>query len=254
MTLTLVQHKSSLWIREGTMDDYVIKEQSIYNRLPIGPGDIVLDVGGHIGSFARKAVERGAEHVYSFEPEPDNYSILEKNAEGFPITPTQAAVVADLSISQELWLNGGTNTGNHSLITRRGRGSVEVPAINFGLILNKYQPSVVKIDIEGGEYAIEAYIRDLPDSVKALAIEFHYFRPDFFGRAKGMSEALSRQFTAIKEPGFGEKLWYSLGIWANTPEENYEMGMTDAEMPIEENGAEEEEISGNLIFKKFGPS
>lgn len=43
-------------------------------RLPdrFAPGDVVVDIGGHIGAFVYAVVQRGAEHVWSFEPDPAN--------------------------------------------------------------------------------------------------------------------------------------------------------------------------------------
>ena len=46
-------------------------------RLPdrFAPGDVVVDVGAHIGAFAYAAVQRGAEHVWSIEPDPANLAL-----------------------------------------------------------------------------------------------------------------------------------------------------------------------------------
>jgi len=43
-------------------------------RLPdrFAPGDVVLDVGAHIGAFAYAVVQRGAENVWSIEPDAAN--------------------------------------------------------------------------------------------------------------------------------------------------------------------------------------
>jgi len=75
----------SFWGREG--DDealkYIVVEQlsSIYSQPPadIHPGDIVIDLGAHVGSFARIAIDRGAEKVISFEPNPISAECFAQN-------------------------------------------------------------------------------------------------------------------------------------------------------------------------------
>lgn len=52
-----------------------------YERAQIHPGDTVLDVGGHVGSYAVLASKRvgGKGRVHTFEPEPENLRLLRKN-------------------------------------------------------------------------------------------------------------------------------------------------------------------------------
>lgn len=207
-------HKSGLWVRPSSMDAYVIKEQSSYNKLPIDEQSIVLDIGGHIGAFARRAIDRGASMVYSYEPEPDNFRILEVNAQGFNIKAFRMAIVSSDEEFVPLWLNSGKNTGNHSLIERRGRGGVQVPAFNFKKALQLHTPSVMKIDIEGGEYQLIDDLLNLPSFVKAVAMEIHFIRDYHFEQGQRIANIMQEQFEVLRAPRFGATLWYTLGIWA----------------------------------------
>lgn len=59
---------------------------SIWHRYPysinrfykLQKGDIVLDIGAHIGIYAVYAESQGAK-VYAYEPEPENFAVLQKN-------------------------------------------------------------------------------------------------------------------------------------------------------------------------------
>ena len=59
-----------------------IFEFNIYDNIPemkMKTGDVVLDVGAHIGIFSRYAAIQGASKVISFEMEPKYFSCLRKN-------------------------------------------------------------------------------------------------------------------------------------------------------------------------------
>lgn len=59
------------------------RQQQLSSEDPLmpspGPGDIVLEVGGWVGCFAREAVLGGAARVIALEPEPTNAKCFEKN-------------------------------------------------------------------------------------------------------------------------------------------------------------------------------
>jgi hypothetical protein len=48
---------------------------------------------------------------------------------------------------------------------------IEVPALRLGSILSRHRPSVVLLDIEGGEAAL--FDRPLPDHVRLVIMELH---------------------------------------------------------------------------------
>lgn len=57
-------------------------------------GHSVLELGGHIGSFAVWAIMRGAREVRGFEPHPENAELYRANTRGLPVALHEAAVVA----------------------------------------------------------------------------------------------------------------------------------------------------------------
>lgn len=75
-------------------------------------------------------------------------------------------------------LNLSGFSGANSIIPAKNRSkSVEVPASCFRQKLARFRPQVLKIDIEGAEYAILATLRpgDLK-SVRQIFIEFHPYQ------------------------------------------------------------------------------
>lgn len=61
---------------EGILTE--ILEQKVYEhpRARVQPGDVVLDVGAHLGAFARYAFHQGASLVVGVEPDPRNIACL----------------------------------------------------------------------------------------------------------------------------------------------------------------------------------
>ena len=91
------------WVREGTLDDYIFKEvRSAYKDLQIKEGDIVLDLGANIGAFAKQASSKGAK-VFCYEPEPNNFVLLEKNSPDS--YNTRSAVVGKSEGDVKLYVN-----------------------------------------------------------------------------------------------------------------------------------------------------
>jgi FkbM family methyltransferase len=68
---------------DGELVEGILKEilqQKIYEhpRAHVQPGDVVLDVGAHLGAFARYAFHRGASVVIGVEPDPRNVACLKQ--------------------------------------------------------------------------------------------------------------------------------------------------------------------------------
>lgn len=69
--------------RDGTWDMEIVtsvlgRNEYRLNRL-FGPGDVVLDLGAHVGSFAALCLQRGAGRVVCAEACPNNFALLRYN-------------------------------------------------------------------------------------------------------------------------------------------------------------------------------
>lgn len=159
-----------------------------YRRLELHPGDVVMDVGAHVGGFLRHAViTHGIRNIFSFEPSPDTFQVLQMNyrqvkkdllRSGEELSP-ESCQIYERAIGPEegsfnLWLtknHGSKSSCMASLEPKRGRFPVEVKVLSFADQLEKIRPTVLKMDTEGSEYMLDWTV--LPDSVGRLALELH---------------------------------------------------------------------------------
>ncbi|HYY55789.1 MAG TPA: FkbM family methyltransferase [Pyrinomonadaceae bacterium] len=188
--------------RSGTLDRAIFNGVVLYNEyeLPSSfePGDIVLDVGAHIGSFAHAAVARGCENVYAIEADRLNCEIAAENLRpyikrGF-VELVRGAVWRSDQNTDELYLDGyqpfpASYVGMEGIINT-GSGSVmwggrePVPKIAFDeivdLVTNRGEKRVrlLKLDCEGAEWPILLTSRRL-DLIDEICGEFHEIGGEF---------------------------------------------------------------------------
>lgn len=204
------EERTGLWCRENTLDEYVIKEQSCYNKmLEHGFGKTVMDIGGNIGAFAFHALEYGAEKVVSFEPEPDNIRIFKKQ-ELPNVKLIEKAISSEDGIAL-LYMNKGKNKGMHSLQDISGRDCIQVKTWSFEKALRKFEPELLKIDIEGAEFGIP--LNRIPSFVEGIAIEIHLNHKGNREAAAQLIHDLRKQFPhVLRQPNITDKNWTTLFI------------------------------------------
>ncbi|MBA7507590.1 hypothetical protein ES706_06310 [subsurface metagenome] len=128
----------------------IIKQQ-------IQKGNVVLDIGANIGYFtlifAQLVGERGK--VFAFEPEPDNFALLQKNMEanGYQNVILVKKAVSNKARKVKLYLSED-NKGDHRIYdSHDGRKFVEVEVITLDEYFKDYDLKVdfIKMDIQGAE-------------------------------------------------------------------------------------------------------
>jgi FkbM family methyltransferase len=211
----IVQHEQTgLWYRTGTSDEptfgYVRRD---YVDLEIGNGDRVLDLGANIGVFAHRALELGAEHVTCVEPEPRNLELLRRNTEGRPVSVIAAAVGAETG-EGTLYVSDTAARDNHSLVTRGRKRAVPVQVVGFADLLRDWQPTVVKCDIEHGEYLLPWTALAQAGQVRGLSVEFHLKHRDADAEVRRIAGELEAGgFRCVRQPRLGTKAWDTIGAW-----------------------------------------
>jgi FkbM family methyltransferase len=112
------------------------------------PGDLFIDVGANVGSYAVWAGEQGAE-VIALEPAEDTFSLLEENIalNGYPIRPIRAAAGSTCGTSR-------FTTGRDSVNRMAPDGGVEVIMITIDSIVGDRIVAGMKIDVEGFEIEV----------------------------------------------------------------------------------------------------
>jgi FkbM family methyltransferase len=150
-------------------------ESIAWCRRLVRPGMTVVDAGAHIGYytrlFSRLVGARGK--VYAFEPHPDNFALLARNAARPNVSRYSAAVGAS-SGTATLHLSPGSS--NHSLhagyTESRGTIAVEQVALDDWLAAGRIGTvDFVKIDVEGGEPgALAGMVKLLHASARAALL------------------------------------------------------------------------------------
>ncbi len=128
----------------------------------LAPGDCVIDVGAHIGTyaipFARFTAPGGI--VFAFEANPANYALLARNIESNRLgqsVVTTHAVVSDVESGFEMHLQPGANSGMYYFTPTVASGR-ELACVHIDSWLDNLPDpariALVKIDVEGAEMAV----------------------------------------------------------------------------------------------------
>ncbi|TYB80568.1 FkbM family methyltransferase [Maritimibacter fusiformis] len=141
------------------------------------PGDKVLDIGagaGYVSALAARAV--GGDNVVAVEASPVMLEVLRQNLDGNGAAAAQlihGAVVDDrfdadtvsFLVRDAFWAStiAGADAPRDKL--------AEVPALRLSALLEEHQPSVVIMDVEGGELQLSQ--QAWPDCVRLVIMEIH---------------------------------------------------------------------------------
>ncbi len=153
------------------------------------PGDVFVDVGANIGYFSllasRLVGESGA--VLAFEPERDNYRLLEANCRLNDCANVRCfkAALGEENASGTLYLNE-LNRGDHSLYPEQtGRTGQDISIVNGSRLIGASHPRVdcIKIDTQGAECDVLAGLRELIAASAAGLVMVIEFSPLLLKRA-----------------------------------------------------------------------
>jgi FkbM family methyltransferase len=121
------------------------------------PGSHVLDIGANIGFYSlvfSRAVGPGG-HVWAFEPDPDNFSTLQRNIRlNAPINVTTVQAAVSSKSGQAMLHRSPANAGDHRLYhVEHGSDSVPVGTVSLDDFFSSPLPpiDVIKMDIQGAE-------------------------------------------------------------------------------------------------------
>jgi FkbM family methyltransferase len=169
--------------------DRAEEKRYVYN---LGPGSIVFDMGGYEGQFASDLYSRYRPKIYVFEPVmqfADNIRKRFHKNHDIRIYPFGLSdKTGDVSISLDensssLFLSRGASEKVHMMKASDFFGENNISGIDL-----------MKINIEGGEYALleDLIGHNLVKNIKNLQIQFHTFVPRAEERMKKIQEALKK--------------------------------------------------------------
>lgn len=150
-------------------------ETSLVNK-EIKQGDVVLDIGAHIGYytliFAKLVGKKG--RVYAFEPDPTNFALLKQNVEinGYKNVILVQKAVSNKNGKLELFL-GEVNTADHRIYNSHdARKFIKIESIKLDDYFKDYKGKIsfVKIDIQGAEKVAVLGMSELLKKNKSIKI------------------------------------------------------------------------------------
>jgi len=150
------QHVSKQIIESGCWETY--ETQLVIDRLK--PDSVFVDVGANIGYYTLIAASLIGEHgqVFSFEPDPENFYLLQRNLQhnGFAKVDAVDAALADEDSIGKLYLNQH-NYGDHQVYDDgSGRPSRSIRLLNGNCYLASKVAAIdlLKVDTQGAEYHV----------------------------------------------------------------------------------------------------
>lgn len=206
--MSLLRHRPTrTWYRPA--DKVIVDEvPAVYGNVPVARGDVFLDLGAHIGLTSRLMLAKGVRRTVAVEADPANLPLLRKNLAGLPATIIAAAVGATAGMTAFYTRADRGHLG--SVLADPTRTRLEVPVVAFADLLAEHRPTIVKADIEFGEFDLPE-LRALPDHVRVLAMEVHVrYVGIFAGRTMDAAELRERRqaaadlIAAIEAQGFRE--------------------------------------------------
>ena len=166
----------------GLHDGFCEPEETKFIKNIVQPDWTCMDIGANIGYFTILMAKRCV-FVYSFEPEPTNFMLLENNIELNGLTgkvgPIDVAVTEETDVydgEQKLYLSND-DPGMHRVYKSKwcDPNPIEVESIkidDMGYEVMKI--NLIKMDIEGAEYgALKGMVELLKRDKPLIIMEFH---------------------------------------------------------------------------------
>jgi FkbM family methyltransferase len=140
-----VHRWESAKVAYSSLPDY--SEMSVWQH-SLNAGDLFIDVGANVGSYAILAAELGAD-VLALEPAEDTFNVLRENVQlnGYQVTTMQAAAGAICGTAR---FTSGLDCVNHF----DSAGDVEATVVSIDSIINDRYLAGLKIDVEGFEIEV----------------------------------------------------------------------------------------------------
>ena len=197
---------------EGDKKPFICPTKEMLS-IPLDHRDIVADIGAYTGTFSVICARFPVKEVRGYEPTDRSFEAASKiklaNMKMFNV-----AVVGDNSTEKTFYLSKGIGVTN-SLVPSKAKEAVVVKCMNYDEIIK--DATVVKIDIEGGEYELNL----IQPHIRAYIIDFHKVGKDWKEKAGTIIKQLEDYgYRCIIQPNFSNG-WTQAGSWVK---DNFDFG------------------------------
>lgn len=174
-------------LRYNSFDEKIYNDVYVNNAYMVDDltNKVVIDIGAHIGSFIKAAVEKNAKFVDAYEMCSVSYDQCLKNIKNYENVRLSQKVVwsqsgekikVPTSISySKINEKNILNTGGETLMFNIDNEYEMIETISLDDIVSNYDRiGLIKMDCEGSEYPILYNFNNF-EKVDAFAIEFHCY-------------------------------------------------------------------------------
>lgn len=146
--------EDSWQVQHSQTTTFILNQYNYKDIVSVRDGDIVLDCGACFGETALWSRMYGAKKVYSFEPNPDSFQYVQKNAELYDRKKEGWFIPVPLALGREAGTLAFQQFPDHPGASRiQEGGDIEVPVTSLDLWCeeNHVVPDFIKMDLEGAE-------------------------------------------------------------------------------------------------------
>lgn len=169
--------------RQISSDPVIVSEITL---LGLNHNDIVIDCGANIGRITQILAETQAK-VYAFEPDPQNFWVLEHRMRKYPNVTCIPSAVSTQDDHMQLYMHVNSRENpikwgvGSSLVAKKSNvdatNYVEVKTVDFAQFIIDLNATVafIKMDIECYEYAVLKHLiqTDIIDNISLMRVEPH---------------------------------------------------------------------------------
>jgi FkbM family methyltransferase len=192
-------------IMERIRSGYYEREEMRGLSAVLAPSDVVMEIGAGIGflsSYCAKIV--GSENTYAFEANPELEPVIRDTYELNGVSPhLEMCVLAHKEGVRTFYLEESFVASSLTSRSQRPR-AVKVPAKLLNAEIARIQPSMLIMDIEGGEFELFPDI-DLR-TIRKIVMELHPRNAEREKTKSLISDLYARGFVAYKDASQGDVL------------------------------------------------
>lgn len=146
----------------------------LFNDLKLKSSDSILVLGGYLGDSVDRWLEASSGLVMVVEPVAEYFQMLDSKFSGNPRVELFHLAVGDQNGMIEIYIDGMKSGSNaHSTLIQ----SAEIMAADDFLKKLPIKPTVIEINIEGGEYLVmqNLFKSNLVEQVRTFLVQFHKY-------------------------------------------------------------------------------